>query len=80
MSRPYDRALHRRASRAIRGLPCVHCGRPSTELDHLVALADGGAAFDPRNVAPSCRRCNRRRGSEVGRRHAKGLGTSSRRW
>jgi 5-methylcytosine-specific restriction endonuclease McrA len=80
VTRPYDKAMHRRASRAIRGLPCWVCGRPSSELDHVVALADGGAAFVPQNVAPSCRACNRRRGLEVARRHVRGLGVHSRRW
>lgn len=80
MSRPYDRRAYRRASIAIRGVPCVWCGRPSSELDHLTALADGGAGLDPRNLAPSCRACNARRGAEVAARKARGLGTHSRRW
>jgi hypothetical protein len=80
MSRPYDREAHRRASRAIRGLPCHWCGRPSTELDHVIALADGGAAFAPGNVVPSCRSCNATRGLEVARRRRRGIGSSSRSW
>lgn len=78
--RAYDKATHRRASRAIRGEPCHWCGRPSTELDHVVAIADGGAAFLPQNVVPSCKSCNARRGLEVARRHGRGLGTASRTW
>jgi 5-methylcytosine-specific restriction endonuclease McrA len=33
----------------------------ATELDHVIALAEGGAPFDPANLAPSCRSCNARR-------------------
>lgn len=76
----YNSRAHRAMSRAVRGEPCHWCGRPSTELDHVVALADGGAGFDPPNLVPSCRSCNATRGLEVARRHAAGLGRRSREW
>jgi len=80
VSRAYDRKAHVRASRSIRGLPCHWCGAPSTQLDHITALADGGAGFDPQNLAPSCAPCNQARGREVALRHQRGMGSPSRRW
>jgi 5-methylcytosine-specific restriction endonuclease McrA len=77
---PRDRRAFRRASQKVRGLPCHWCGRPSTELDHVVAIADGGAPYDTANLVPACRACNAARGAEVARRRASGAGHPSRRW
>lgn len=80
MGRVYDRRAFRRMSKAIRGMPCVWCGRPATDLDHIEALADGGAGLLPHNLAPSCSQCNGKRGHAVGMRKRRGLGSHSQRW
>ena len=38
--------------------PCVYCGMPSEQVDHIDALAYGGK-HDWTNMAPACGRCNR---------------------
>lgn len=42
---------------AIRNDPCVYCGEPSSELDHIDARANGGHNYWT-NLAPICSRCN----------------------
>ena len=37
---------------------CEMCGAPAVEVDHIVALADGGAEMDPANWQALCRRCH----------------------
>lgn len=37
------------------------CTVKATEVDHIVALEDGGARLDPDNLRASCARCNRGR-------------------
>jgi hypothetical protein len=49
------------------GACCYWCGAFATQLDHLVAIAEGGR-YGPK--VPSCRRCNHRRGVEVQQRQA----------
>jgi len=39
---------------------CAYCFGPYEELDHLYPLSKGGA-HSLENLAPSCRRCNRRK-------------------
>ena len=56
---------------------CYWCGDAANEADHLVAIAEGGAALDRRNLVASCRRCNGARGAKV--RKAR-IGRRSRRW
>ena len=34
------------------------CNRYATEVDHIIARADGGAVFDPNNLRAACRACN----------------------
>jgi hypothetical protein len=41
----------------IKDDPCVYCGEPSTEIDHIVPMISGGSG-DWINIAPSCRSCN----------------------
>lgn len=42
----------------ILGDPCVYCGEPSTEIDHIVPVSQGGTSeWD--NLAPACTTCNR---------------------
>lgn len=38
--------------------PCVYCGEPSTEIDHIQPFSRGGE-HDWKNRAPTCLRCNR---------------------
>ncbi|MDE0338417.1 MAG: HNH endonuclease signature motif containing protein [Caldilineaceae bacterium] len=41
------------------GWRCGRCGRAGRlEVHHRVALADGGPAFDPANLAVLCRDCH----------------------
>jgi 5-methylcytosine-specific restriction endonuclease McrA len=44
----------------IRGPGCTH---GATEVDHIVARADGGAVLDPANCRAACAWCNRARGA-----------------
>jgi 5-methylcytosine-specific restriction protein A len=39
----------------IRGPKCTHA---ATEVDHVVARADGGDVYDPTNMRAACRPCN----------------------
>jgi len=69
--RPSDRspawpAIRRRVLVAA-GYRCHWCGGRASEADHVLALRDGGAALDPRNLVAACRRCNARRGGELHR-------------
>jgi 5-methylcytosine-specific restriction endonuclease McrA len=47
------------------GYRCRWCGRPANTVDHVVALADGGARLDPANLVAACRPCNSKRGAET---------------
>lgn len=53
------------------------CSGTATQLDHIRALADGGALLDPANVRAACRECNQKLGAHVGSRRA---GTYHGRW
>lgn len=35
-----------------------HCTTHATEVDHIVALRDGGPRLDPTNLRASCKSCN----------------------
>lgn len=54
------------------------CDAFATEADHIMALADGGARYDPANERASCGPCNRRRGHQVQRRRARAARIGSR--
>lgn len=72
----YDAARHanRRAARwgcvgrittadvraILDGARCAYCGVPATEVDHVIALANGGPNTRA-NLAPACRPCNARK-------------------
>lgn len=43
---------------------CAYCGRPATEVDHIVPVAAGGTTTI-HNLAPACRACNRRKGAKA---------------
>jgi 5-methylcytosine-specific restriction endonuclease McrA len=57
---------------------CRWCGGRANEADHVVAIAEGGAALDLRNLVAACRSCNARRGGEL--RATRVSGRKSRRW
>lgn len=40
--------------------PCVYCGGPSTDIDHILAHCKGGPN-ELDNFAPACSRCNQRK-------------------
>jgi len=43
---------------------CAYCGKPATELDHIVPISRGGRdALD--NVQPACRKCNASKNSKL---------------
>ena len=48
--------LERDGYRCTVGLP--GCTTVATDADHIVALADGGARYDPANLRACCRACN----------------------
>jgi 5-methylcytosine-specific restriction endonuclease McrA len=45
---------------ALRGRTCWRCGGFATDIDHVVAIADGGTD-SLANLRPACARCNRGR-------------------
>ncbi len=44
------------------------CTQHATEVDHIVAIDDGGAPYDPQNLRAACKRCNSAR--RVGKQQA----------
>ena len=51
--------LLRRLVLDLAGWRCQRCGRAGRlEVHHRVALAEGGAAFDPANLEAVCRPCH----------------------
>jgi 5-methylcytosine-specific restriction endonuclease McrA len=44
----------------IRDAGCTHIG---TEVDHIIARADGGEIYAPTNLRAACRHCNSARGA-----------------
>jgi 5-methylcytosine-specific restriction enzyme A len=52
----------RRAQRfALDHQTCQHCGAPATQVDHVLAIADGGAPLDLRNLQSLCDPCHARK-------------------
>lgn len=47
-------------ARLIINDPCSYCGAPATEIDHIVAVANGGVS-NWENLAAACRQCNTRK-------------------
>ena len=37
---------------------CAHCGRPATQVDHIVPVESGGHPFDPENLQSLCQSCH----------------------
>jgi hypothetical protein len=46
-----------RAAIAAGGWRCRWCGGPANTVDHVVALAEGGARLDPSNLVACCKGC-----------------------
>jgi hypothetical protein len=42
-------------------LPCIYCGHPSEQTDHIVSR-DAGGTDDHFNLAPACKSCNSAKG------------------
>ena len=62
-------AWRRLRDRVLREEPnCRRCGGPSTDVDHIVALADGGVFFDRENLQGLCGSCHRAKTGEDNRR------------
>lgn len=61
---PYNtRTWQQLRLRKLREQPlCEYCPptqrRPATEVDHRLAISDGGAVFDMVNLASACKRCH----------------------
>jgi 5-methylcytosine-specific restriction enzyme A len=47
---------------------CESCGAPSSIVDHIHAIADGGTALDPSNLQALCPGCHEEKGREENRR------------
>lgn len=39
---------------------CAYCGREATEVDHIIAIANGGTN-EPSNLVAACKPCNGRK-------------------
>ena len=37
---------------------CEECGKPATDVDHIVPRSRGGAPFDPANLQSLCASCH----------------------
>ena len=46
------------------GYVCAYCGQEANQVDHVVAIANGGDVYDPENLVASCRRCNLVKGTK----------------
>ncbi len=61
-----------RRDRTLREEPnCRRCGAPSTDVDHIVALADGGGFFDRENLQALCHTCHKEKTGEDNRKRRK---------
>jgi 5-methylcytosine-specific restriction endonuclease McrA len=59
--RTRGRALQALRAAYVAGRPCVTCGRPAEQLDHVRPVSRGGDDR-PTNLRPLCRKCNRDKG------------------
>jgi len=57
------RSVPKQVRNWMAGDPCVYCGEPSTQVDHLDSVAGGGGQ-DIGNFAPTCHTCNTYNGSD----------------
>lgn len=54
------------------------CQRTANTVDHIIAVADGGAVYDPANLRAACKRCNSALSAH--RTNQRRAGTPSRPW
>lgn len=58
-------SYRRLRARVLKANPaCAYCGRPATEVDHIVPVSQGGTNTI-HNLAPACTACNRRKGART---------------
>lgn len=60
-ARGYDATWRALRADVLRRHPRCACGSKATEVDHLVAIRDGGARLDPKNLRTMCKPCHSRR-------------------
>lgn len=82
--------LRARMLAAVRagGAICTRCGQPIPpdtpaeliDLDHLLALAEGGTVWDPANHGPAHATCNRAAGARLTNHRRTATYTRTRRW
>ena len=61
----YGAEWQRVRQRVLREEPtCRICGAPSSDVDHIVAVADGGGMYDRANLRSLCADCHKRHTSE----------------
>jgi len=53
----YTTAEHRQARWKLYKGRCYLCGKPATDIDHVIPLSRGGPEW-PANLRPICRHCN----------------------
>ena len=46
------------------GYVCAYCGQEANQVDHIVAIANGGSIYDMDNLTASCKRCNLAKGTK----------------
>jgi hypothetical protein len=63
---PYKTRQHKQASINLRGQPCWRCGKPSTQVDHVPALATMPPGEWQGQLLPICTRCNASTGAQLG--------------
>lgn len=58
-SRAQDNEYRSNRAHVLQGRPpCRYCGRPATQVDHVVPVSKGGT-HALSNLVPCCARCNR---------------------
>ena len=47
---------------------CIECGHPADTVDHIVAIKNGGAKLDLKNLQSMCKSCHNIKENEEGNR------------